>query len=133
VTVGDYQPGGALYTPPPSEDTYTPGATLPVSPASPGSGTNWAQAAGVIATDATQLAKPFIQASLPAPSYIQGAYGAQVLYNPQTGQVTQAKQTLPSGLGAPVGTTGVFGSGSTLPLLVILGLAGLLLLGEAKH
>jgi hypothetical protein len=106
--------------------------TPPFVEPSKSGGTDWAQFGAVLATDATKLAQPFIQSSLPPPQYVQGAYGAQVLYNPQTGQVTQAKQTLPSGLDAPVGSRGVFGSGSTLPLLVIAGLAVLLVMGEAK-
>jgi hypothetical protein len=128
ATIEDYQPGGALYSP---GDTYTPGAPINIMGSGGGGGSDWAQFGAVLATDAAQLARPFIQSQLPAPQYVQGQYGAQVLYNPQTGEVTQAKQTLPSGLDAR-GGSGVFGMGSSLPLLVIAGLAVLLVMGEAK-
>jgi hypothetical protein len=113
---------------------YDTGSDVPggYTPSGNGGGTNWAQFAGTLVTDATKLAQPFIQSQLPPPQYVQGAYGAQVLYNPQTGQVTQARQTLPSGLTAPAG--GVFAGGSTwLPLLIIAGLAFVLVSQEGKH
>ncbi len=140
-SLGSYDTEGNYIPDTPAPDiipagTYSGGYTDPYAPVvlpapSQGSG-NWAAAAGIIATDASKLAAPFIQAQLPPPVYVQGSGGAQVLYNPSTGQITQAKQTLPSGLTSPVGT-GIFSGGTSIPLLVLLALGIGLAMETGKH
>ncbi len=70
-----------------------PGITYPV-PGATEPGTDWTKLITVFANDASKIAAPLIATNLrQQPYYIQGAGGAQVLYDPNTGQVATAKTT----------------------------------------
>lgn len=57
----------------------------------PSGGSGWTKILTTVVDDATRIAAPLIrQANIKAPYYIEGANGAQILYDPSTGKTANA-------------------------------------------
>jgi hypothetical protein len=81
-------------------DPYAPGGSLNTTLKS---GTDWTKLFTTLANDATSIAGPIIaRDTRQTPYYIQGAGGAQVLYDPNTGKVATAATTSTTDLASGV-------------------------------
>jgi hypothetical protein len=110
------------------------GAPLSYASPAPSSPSQLPALFATIANDAAKIAAPIIAAETrQQPYYIQGSGGAQVLYDPNTGQVATAKTTATTDLATGVrAVTSAIPSGYLLAGLAILGIGAFAFSGHGR-